>query len=206
MTTTRGTLYTVSAPSGAGKTSLVKALIDNCDAIKVSVSYTTRPARPGELDGVNYHFVSRSQFLDMLEKTAFLEHAQVYDNYYGTSREWVEATLASGIDVILEIDWQGAQQVRRLIPDTIGIFILPPSQETLRQRLNNRGQDEQSIIDRRMRDARNEIEHYVESDYLLINDDFRVVLYEFKAIITAERLKQSKQQTRHQMLLTSLLS
>lgn len=204
--TTRGTLYTVSAPSGAGKTSLVKALIDNTDAIQVSVSHTTRAMRPGEQDGINYHFVSQAEFLAMLEQTAFLEHAQVFDNFYGTSKQWVEDTLANGMDVILEIDWQGAQQIRKLLPETVGIFILPPSQATLRQRLTNRGQDEQAIIDRRMRDAKNEIEHYVESDYLIINDDFAVALAEFKAIITAERLKLGKQQNRHQTLLTSLLS
>ena len=204
--TTRGTLYTVSAPSGAGKTSLVKALIDNTDAIQVSISHTTRAMRPGEKDGINYHFVRQADFLAMLEQTAFLEHGQVFDNFYGTSKEWVEATLASGMDVILEIDWQGAQQIRKLLPATVGIFILPPSQATLRQRLTNRGQDEQAIIDRRMRDAKNEIEHYVESDYLIINDDFAVALAEFKAIITAERLKLDKQQNRHQTLLTSLLS
>ncbi|BCD96455.1 guanylate kinase [Marinagarivorans cellulosilyticus] len=204
--TTRGTLYTVSAPSGAGKTSLVKALIDNTNAIQVSVSHTTRAMRPGEQDGINYHFVSQAAFLAMLEQTAFLEHAQVFDNFYGTSKQWVEDTLASGMDVILEIDWQGAQQIRKLLPETVGIFILPPSQATLRQRLTNRGQDEQAIIDRRMRDAKNEIEHYVESDYLIINDDFAVALAEFKAIITAERLKLGKQQNRHQTLLTSLLS
>ncbi|HEY7772433.1 MAG TPA: guanylate kinase [Marinagarivorans sp.] len=203
---TRGTLYTVSAPSGAGKTSLVKALVDNTDALQVSVSHTTRAMRPGEQDGVNYHFVAQAEFLAMLEQTAFLEHARVFDHYYGTSKAWVEQTLASGIDVILEIDWQGAQQIRRLLPETVGIFILPPSQDTLRQRLTRRGQDEQAIIDRRMRDAQNEIEHYVESDYLIINDDFAVALAEFKAIISAERLKLAKQQNRHQSLLTSLLS
>jgi guanylate kinase len=204
--TIRGNLYTVSAPSGAGKTSLVKAVIESTRDICVSVSHTTRTMRPGEVDGVNYHFVSQAQFMAMLEETAFLEHAQVFDNYYGTSRQWVEDTLNSGLDVILEIDWQGAAQVRRLIPDTISLFILPPSQDTLRERLTQRGQDDHSIIERRMRDARKEIEHYIESDYLIVNDDFNVALGQFQAIISALRLTQQKQQQRHQTLLTSLLS
>lgn len=202
----KGTLYTVSAPSGAGKTSLVKALIDNSSGIQVSVSHTTRACRPGEQDGINYHFVSQETFMGMLENTAFLEHAKVFDNFYGTSKAWVQDTLTQGIDVILEIDWQGAQQVRKQLPETVGIFILPPSEATLRERLTQRGQDDASIIERRMRDARNEIEHYVESDYLIINDDFDVALNEFKAIITARRLTLEKQQQRHQSLLTGLLS
>lgn len=202
----KGTLYTVSAPSGAGKTSLVKALIDNSEGIKVSVSHTTRASRPGEQDGLNYHFVSQEAFMGMLEQAAFLEHAKVFDNFYGTSKTWVEDTLKQGTDVILEIDWQGAQQVRKQLPDTVGIFILPPSESTLRERLTQRGQDDGSIIERRMRDARNEIEHYVESDYLIINDNFDVALSEFKSIITARRLTLEKQQQRHQSLLTGLLS
>ena len=204
--TTRGNLYTVSAPSGAGKTSLVKAVIESTRDICVSVSHTTRKMRPGETNGVNYHFVNQTQFMAMLEEAAFIEHAQVFDNYYGSSRQWVEDTLNTGVDVILEIDWQGAQQVRRQIPDTISLFILPPSQDTLRDRLTNRGQDDQSIIERRMRDARKELEHYIESDYLIVNDNFEIAVSEFKAIITAQRLTQQKQQQRHQSLLTSLLS
>ncbi|MDZ7924864.1 MAG: guanylate kinase [Marinagarivorans sp.] len=204
--TTRGNLYTVSAPSGAGKTSLVKAVIESTRDICVSVSHTTRKMRPGETNGVNYHFVDQAQFMAMLEETAFIEHAQVFDNYYGSSRQWVEATLNTGVDVILEIDWQGAEQVRHQIPDTISLFILPPSQDTLRDRLTNRGQDDQSIIERRMRDARKELEHYIESDYLIVNDNFDIAISEFKAIITAQRLTQQKQQQRHQSLLTSLLS
>ncbi len=202
----KGTLYTVSAPSGAGKTSLVKALVDSSEGIQVSVSHTTRACRPGEQDGVNYHFVSQETFMGMLEQAAFLEHAKVFDNFYGTSKPWVEDTLKQGIDVILEIDWQGAQQVRKQLPDTVGIFILPPSEATLRERLTQRGQDDDSIIERRMRDARNEIEHYVESDYLIINDNFDVALNEFKSIILAGRLTLEKQQQRHQSLLTGLLS
>lgn len=202
----KGTLYTVSAPSGAGKTSLVKALVDSLSGIQVSVSHTTRACRPGEQDGVNYHFVSQDAFMAMLDQTAFLEHAKVFDNFYGTSKVWVEETLNKGIDVILEIDWQGAEQVRKQLPDTVGIFILPPSEATLRERLTQRGQDDDSIIERRMRDARNEIAHYVESDYLIINDVFDVALSEFRSIITAGRLSLAKQQARHQQLLTGLLS
>lgn len=201
----QGTLYTVSAPSGAGKTSLVKALIDTSNNLRVSVSHTTRNMRPGEIDGVNYHFVSHQAFSDMVAGADFLEHAQVFTNYYGTSKSWVEQTLANGDDVILEIDWQGAAQVRRLIPEAICVFILPPSRECLRERLTGRGQDDESVIDGRMAEAKNEISHYVESDYLIINDNFDTALTEFKAIICAERLKLQKQQQKHLSLLNSLL-
>ncbi len=204
--TTRGNLYTVSAPSGAGKTSLVKALIESTPSIQASISHTTRNMRPGEQDGVNYHFVSLEHFTSMLEQAAFLEHAQVFDNYYGTSQQWVEETLATGTDVILEIDWQGAQQIRKLMPETQGIFILPPSQEALRERLTQRGQDDNSIIERRMRDAHAEMTHYVDADYLIINDDFDTALAEFKAVIISQRLTQIKQQDRHQHLLHDLLA
>lgn len=200
-----GTLYTVSAPSGAGKTSLVKALVDSDSQITVSVSHTTRQKRPGEEHGVNYHFVEREEFLEMLGVDAFLEHAQVFDNYYGTSQQWVEQTLASGRDVILEIDWQGAAQVRRQLPDTVGIFILPPSQEALRERLTGRGQDEKSVIERRMEQAIDEMSHYVEADYLVINDDFDAALHELRAIVTAQRQRLVHQQQRHADLLQALL-
>jgi len=200
-----GTLYTVSAPSGAGKTSLVKALVDSDSGVTVSVSHTTRAMRPGEAHGVNYHFVERAEFLEMLERSAFLEHAQVFDNYYGTSKEWVQETLAGGHDVILEIDWQGAEQVRRLLPDTVGIFILPPSQEALRERLTGRGQDDDSVIERRMAQAIDEMSHYVEADYLVINDDFDHALAELRAIISAQRSRLSRQQQQHTALLQALL-
>jgi len=201
-----GTLFTVSAPSGAGKTSLVKALVDSDSQVTVSVSHTTRPMRPGERDGVNYHFVSRDEFLDMLARDAFLEHAQVYgDNYYGTSRAWVEETLAAGRDVVLEIDWQGATQVRRLMPETVGIFILPPSQQALRERLTGRGQDEQSVIDKRMAQAIDEMSHYVEADYLVINDNFDRALAELRAVVVAQRQRLQRQQQRHGALLQALL-
>ena len=200
-----GTLYTVSAPSGAGKTSLVKALVDSDSQITVSVSHTTRQKRPGEEHGVNYHFVEHEEFLEMLGADAFLEHAQVFDNYYGTSQQWVEQTLASGRDVILEIDWQGAAQVRRQLPDTLGIFILPPSQKALRERLTGRGQDEKSVIERRMEQAIDEMSHYVEADYLVINDDFDAALHELRAIVTAQRQRLVYQQQRHADLLQALL-
>lgn len=201
-----GTLYTVSAPSGAGKTSLVKALIDNTDDIKVSVSHTTRAIRPGEVDGVNYHFVKPEQFQAMLGDSAFLEQAEVFGNSYGTSQAWVEDTLASGLDVILEIDWQGAQQVKSLVPHTRGIYILPPSQAALQDRLTGRGQDDSSIIDARMAEAVSEMSHYVEADFVIINDDFIVALSEFTSVIKAERLGQQKQQRRHVELLKALLA
>jgi guanylate kinase len=204
--TSRGTLYTVSAPSGAGKTSLVKALVETTAAIQVSISHTTRPVRPGERDGVNYHFVTHDVFLSMLETAEFLEHAQVFNNFYGTSKSWVEATLAAGVDVILEIDWQGAEQVRRLIPDAVSVFILPPSRETLHSRLTGRGQDSAEVIAARMAEAKNEISHYVASDYLIVNEDFDTALAEFKAIILAQRLRQARQAERHAALLSSLLS
>lgn len=204
--TSRGTLYTVSAPSGAGKTSLVKALVESTAGIQVSISHTTRSMRPGEQDGVNYHFVSRDVFLSMLETAEFLEHAQVFNNFYGTSKGWVDATLRNGVDVILEIDWQGAQQVRRLIPEAVAVFILPPSRETLHSRLTGRGQDSAEVIATRMAEAKSEISHYVESDYLIVNEDFATALAEFKAIILAQRLRLERQAERHASLLSSLLS
>ena len=203
---TTGTLYIVSAPSGAGKTSLVKALIDACDSIRVSVSHTTRAMRPGEIDGVNYHFVSHQQFGQMRDQGEFLEQAQVFDNFYGTSQRALEKTLAEGYDLILEIDWQGAQQVRKLMPQAQSIFILPPTQEALRQRLNNRGQDSEEIIERRMRDAVSEMSHYIEYNYVVINDDFATALDDLKAIFRANQLRQEAQQERHQPLLRELLS
>lgn len=201
-----GILYILSAPSGAGKTSLVKALIDAMPGVRVSVSHTTRAMRPGEVDGVNYHFTSRERFQEMLERGDFLEHAQVFDNLYGTSQRWLEETLAEGHDLILEIDWQGAQQVRRLMPAAKSIFILPPTQQALRQRLTNRGQDSEEIIERRMREAVSEMTHYVEYDYLVINDDFATALDDLKAIFRANQLLQTAQQQRHLNLLEALLA
>lgn len=206
MAITTGTLYIISAPSGAGKTSLVKALIDNEPQIRVSVSHTTRAMRPGEVEGVNYHFVGREQFQAMIDNSELLEHAEVFGNLYGTSQAWVEQTLRDGFDLILEIDWQGAQQVRRLMPQSKSIFILPPTQEALRHRLTNRGQDSGEIIEQRMREAVSEMSHYVEYDYLLINDDFAHALSDLKAIFRANQLLQSPQQQRHRGLLSELLA
>jgi guanylate kinase len=206
MSITSGTLYIISAPSGAGKSSLVNALIDSEPHIRVSVSHTTRAMRPGEVDGVHYHFVDHAQFTAMLEQGEFLEHAQVFDNFYGTSQRALEKTLAEGIDLILEIDWQGAQQVRRLMPQAKSIFILPPTREALRHRLTNRGQDSGEIIERRMREAVSEMSHYVEYDYLVINDDFGHALSDLKAVFRANQLLQTSQQQRHAGLLSELLA
>lgn len=206
MTHSTGTLYIVSAPSGAGKTSLVKALIDLEPQIRVSVSHTTRAMRPGEVDGVNYHFVSRENFVKMIEHGDFLERAEVFGNLYGTSQSYLQQTLDEGHDLILEIDWQGAEQVRKLMPQARSIFILPPSQQALRERLNNRGQDSDEIIDGRMREAVSEMSHYVDYDYLIINDDFALALEDLKAIFHANRLQQKRQQQRFGKLLAELLA
>jgi len=202
----KGTLYTISAPSGAGKTSLVNALIESCDQLQVSVSHTTRPIRPGEIDGVNYHFVSEATFLDLVTADDFLEHAKVFANHYGTSRSWVETTLNEGNDVILEIDWQGAEQVRKQFPDAVGVFILPPSTKALRDRLTGRGQDDGETINRRMAEAKSESSHYGEADYLVINDDFDRALSDLHAIFSAKRLKIEKQRLKYVKLLDDLLS
>ena len=201
-----GTLFIISAPSGAGKTSLVKALVESTSDICVSVSHTTRQQRPGEQDGINYHFINVDQFKLMLNQSAFLEHADVFGNYYGTSQRWVEQQLANGIDVILEIDWQGAQQVRELMPEANSIFIVPPSKAALQERLEKRGQDDANVISQRMAAAVSEMVHYVEYDYLVINDNFNQALQQLQAIVLASRQHLTKQQIRHQSLLTQLLS
>jgi guanylate kinase len=201
-----GTLYIVSAPSGAGKTSLLKALLENAQGIGLSVSHTTRAKRPGEQDGVHYHYVDEATFTQMVADQAFLEHAKVFDNYYGTSQAAVLAQLASGQDVILEIDWQGAQQVRKHFPQAVGIFILPPSKAALRERLTDRGQDDTAIIDRRMRDAEAEMSHYHEFDYVVVNDDFEGALSELRAIITSQRLSITRQQVALRDLIQALLA
>ena len=201
-----GQLYVVSAPSGAGKTSLVAALLQQDDHIRVSVSHTTRQPRPKEVSGVHYHFIDKDAFTQRIADGDFLEHAQVFDHFYGTSQEAVEAQLQSGQDVILEIDWQGAQQVRQLRPDTVSIFILPPSVEELRRRLTGRGQDSEAIIDRRMQDAVNEMRHYDEFDYVVINDQFDQALIELTSIFSAQRLKRDRQMHQHADLLKALVA
>lgn len=201
-----GNLFVISAPSGAGKTSLVNALLERMSGIQVSVSHTTRAQRPGEVDGVNYHFVAREQFQALADAGDFLESAEVFGNCYGTSQRWVGQTLAGGTDVILEIDWQGAQQVRRLLPEAICITVLPPSRAALEQRLTGRGQDGPEVIARRMAEAVSEMSHYGEADYLVVNDRFEVALDELCAIVTASRLRLVRQQVRHAGLLRALLA
>lgn len=200
-----GTLYIISAPSGAGKTSLVKQLAATLDNLIVSISHTTRQARPGETEAQDYYFVSLPEFEAMLQKQAFLEHAQVFDNFYGTAQQTVEDNLAQGLDVILEIDWQGAQQIRTIFPDSVSIFILPPSTDVLRQRLNNRAQDDEQTIARRMRDAVTEMQHYAEFDYLIVNEVFDQALLELKSILISQRLTLTKQRRRLKTMLSSLL-
>ena len=201
-----GTLYTVSAPSGAGKTSLVEALSQGSEYVQVSVSHTTRAMRPGEQDGVNYHFLTHAAFAEMLKRDAFLEHATVFGNSYGTSAQWVEGQLQQGLDVILEIDWQGAAQIKRLQPDAVSIFILPPSREALQQRLQKRGQDDASVIQRRMEQAVDEISHYPNADFIVINDQFDRALAELRCILECHRLRAGAQEQRWQSLLEDLLS
>ncbi len=203
---TIGKLYIISAPSGAGKTSLVKQLVADLAGLTVSVSHTTRQMRSGEIHGQDYYFVSVAEFQAMLEKQAFLEHAQVFDNFYGTAQQTVEDKLKQGLDVILEIDWQGAEQIKQLLPDSLSIFILPPSTDVLLQRLRNRGQDDEPIIARRMRDAVTEMRHYDEFDYLVVNDVFAAALTELKSIIIANRLTRQRQMGSLQPLLRSLLA
>ncbi|MEN5109004.1 guanylate kinase [Pseudomonas sp. TWI672] len=200
-----GTLYIVSAPSGAGKTSLVNALIKDDKRVSVSVSHTTRGKRPGEEHGVNYHFVSHDEFKALIDKNDFLEHAEVFGNFYGTSRSTLQQVLDRGDDLILEIDWQGARQVRELMPEARSIFILPPNLEALRQRLDGRGQDSDEIIAGRMKEAVSEMQHYDEYEYVIINDDFDVALEELKAVFRSNRLLLSKQQERHGALLKQLI-
>ncbi|MDT8879141.1 guanylate kinase [Halomonas saccharevitans] len=201
----QGTLFIVSAPSGAGKTSLVRELIESLDGIQVSVSHTTRERREGEVDGVNYHFVEVPSFEAMVEQGDFFEYARVFDNYYGTSRSAVQAMLAAGQDVILEIDWQGARQVRAQLPDAVSVFILPPSREELERRLAGRGTDEHAIIARRMRDAVDEMTHHDEYDYLVINDDFTTALRELQSLVIARRLTLERVSEHHAPLLAALL-
>ena len=184
-----GRLFVISAPSGAGKTSLVKALIERSNNLAVSVSHTTRSIRPGEVDGVNYHFVSESAFNDLRDSEGFFEWAQVFDNYYGTSKEGVEHQLAKGLDVILEIDWQGARQVKAVCPESCCIFVLPPSIADLESRLTNRGQDKPETIKRRMDEAQSEMAHWPDADYLVLNDEFDRALTDLTTITDSLRLR-----------------
>lgn len=200
-----GTLFIISAPSGAGKTSLVRALLERLDNLQVSISHTTRSMRLGEQDGVNYHFVDSSCFEAMIERGDFFEHARVFGNHYGTSRPAVQALLATGTDVILEIDWQGARQVREQMA-TESVFILPPSLAVLRERLATRGTDEGDVIERRMREAVNEMSHFDEYDHVIVNDDFATALTDLEALVRSVRSRLSRVRDRQAPLLGSLLS
>lgn len=193
---TGGILFIVSAPSGAGKTSLLRELVPADDGMAMSVSHATRPMRPGERDGVHYHFVGVERFEQLVEQGAFLEHARVFDNYYGTAEAAVRGQLTQGLDVVLEIDWQGARQVRQRFPDAVSIFIAPPNIAALRERLSNRGQDSAEVVERRMADARSELSHFSEYDYLVINDRFEVALADLRAVVSAERLREPRQSAR----------
>jgi guanylate kinase len=202
-----GTLYIVSAPSGAGKSSLIKALLaEKRDwQAQVSVSHTTRSPRVGENDGEHYHFVDVENFKQMISENAFFEWAEVFGNYYGTSCVAIEEALAQGIDVMLDIDWQGARQVREMMPNAKGIFILPPSRKELESRLNKRGQDSREIIAKRMEQAQSEMSHYNEYDYLIVNDDFDTATQEFSAIVKSLRNEQDKQAIKHRSTIKELL-
>jgi guanylate kinase len=197
----KGNLYVIAAPSGTGKTTLVKALVDSMPQITVSISHTTRPKRPNEVNGVNYYFVTQAEFETMIAHGDFLEHATIFEHFYGTSKSWVETTLANGIDVILEIDWQGHQQVKRLFPDSISIFILPPSLEDLRERLFKRNQDHPDIIEKRLADARGTVAHIPEFDYVVINDEFSHALNDLVCIVSTGRLQQARQMAKFKGLL-----
>lgn len=201
---TTGNLFIVTAPSGAGKTSLVKALLEHDKQVKLSVSYTTRPPRPGETDGKDYHFVTEQKFLEMLERGDFLESAQVYGNRYGTSQPWIESAMRAGTDILLEIDWQGAEQVRKIFPRAIGIFILPPSLEALLERLKGRGQDSGEVIARRLAAAREDIGHVEQFDYVIINDVFETALQDLIAVIRAQRLRAEQQLGAHAEMIGNL--
>ncbi|WP_311950533.1 guanylate kinase [Halomonas piscis] len=202
----QGTLFVVSAPSGAGKTSLVRELVDSLSGIQVSVSHTTRERREGEVDGVNYHFTETAEFEAMAERGEFFEYARVFGNYYGTSQRAVQKRLDACQDVILEIDWQGARQVREKMPGAVSIFILPPSREELERRLAGRGTDVHAVIERRMQDAISEMSHFDEYDYIVINDDFTTALEELRALVISRRLTTALIRERHTPLLEALLS
>lgn len=200
-----GNLFIVAAASGTGKTSLVHRLVERTPDIKISISHTTRPPRPGDVDGEHYFFVDDEQFNHMVDHHQFIEHARVYGCQYGTSALWLQQQLQAGTDVILEIDWQGAAQIKRLKPDAALVFILPPSLESLQQRLDGRNQDKAEVIAGRMAQAQAEISHYSEFDYIVINDDFDQALHDLRCIVLSRRLRTENQVVRHQSLLEDLL-
>ncbi|HXU93471.1 MAG TPA: guanylate kinase [Gallionella sp.] len=199
-----GSLFIVSAPSGAGKTSLVHALLNINPQIDLSVSYTTRNPRPGEVDGEAYHFVNRDTFMSMAKRGEFLESAEVYGNFYGTSQTWISEQIAQGRDILLEIDWQGAAQVRKLFPESVSIFILPPSLEALEQRLKGRGKDNDEVIAKRLAAVREDVAHVAEFDYVIINDNLNEALRELNAVVLSARLRGTRQLARHQDLINQL--
>jgi len=200
-----GTLYIVAAPSGAGKSSLVNALLERERDIVLSISHTTRPPRPGDVDGEHYHFVNSGVFERLIADNAFLEHAEVFGNLYGTSRKAVEPLLAQGRDVLLEIDWQGARQVRKVMPDSVSIFILPPSREELERRLRTRAADNAVTIARRLAESREEIAHVDDFDYVVVNDQFADALADLRSVVTTRRLRRAAQTERHAALIADLL-
>lgn len=200
-----GTLYIVAAPSGAGKSSLVNALLARERDIALSISHTTRPPRPGDVDGEHYHFVNRGVFERLVAENAFLEHAEVFGNLYGTSRKAVEPMLAQGRDVLLEIDWQGARQVRKVMPDCVSIFILPPSREELERRLRTRAADSAVTIARRLAESVEEIAHVDDFDYVIVNDQFADALADLRSIVATRRLRREAQTKRHAALIADLL-
>jgi guanylate kinase len=200
----QGTLYVIAAPSGTGKTTLVKALVDSLPQITVSISYTTRPKRPEEMPGVNYYFIDKTQFNHMIEHGDFLEHATIFEHLYGTSKSWVNETLTKGIDVILEIDWQGHQQIKQLFPDSISIFILPPSLNDLQDRLIKSNQEHLDVIKKRMTDAKNTVSHLHEFNYMIVNDNFLHALHDLRIIIEAGRLLQKRQRAKYAKLISDL--
>jgi len=201
-----GNLYIVAAPSGGGKTSLVRKLVNTLDRIEVSISHTTRPVRPGEKDSADYFFVGEEEFIGMVNDNAFIEHARVFNHLYGTSAAQISERLKYGIDVVLDIDWQGAKQIRRTFPEAISIFIIPPSLEELKLRLMNRRQDKDEVISDRMKKAQDELSHYPEFDYLIVNDDFEHAASELEAIVLANRLRMNIQVNKQSKLLSFLLS
>ncbi|HWZ73947.1 MAG TPA: guanylate kinase [Casimicrobiaceae bacterium] len=204
MSVPAGNLFVIAAPSGGGKTSLTRALLEREPGIRLSVSYTTRPPRSGEQDGVDYHFVSADRFAALKEGNEFLEHAHVHGNWYATSAIWLKSQVSAGQDVLLEIDWQGAAQVRALIPESVHIFILPPSLESLEERLVRRGQDDAATIARRLIAAREEIRHCVEFNYVIINQEFASAVDDLIAVVRATRLRTAQQLVRHQALIAQL--
>lgn len=199
-----GNLFIVSAPSGAGKTSLVQALLNINPEIGLSISYTTRKPRPGERDGKDYHFVSREVFLEMMARGEFLESAEVYGNLYGTSQTWISKEIDKGHDILLEIDWQGAAQVRHLFPECVSVFILPPSMQALEQRLKGRGKDNDEVIATRMAAVREDVAHVAEFDYVIINDNLNEALRELNGVVLCHRVRRDRQLTRHQALINQL--